>query len=143
MTMTDAPTGLRYLSVDECWDRLFTSQIGRLAVNNGNQPDIFPVNYVVDDDKIVVRTAEGTKLAAAISTGNVAFEIDGIDESEESGWSVVVHGVAQEPKTVEAVLHDHGLDLEPWARAGNKFRFIEIVPRRISGRAVGRDLQDS
>ena len=141
--MTDDPTDLRYLSVDDCWGRLLETRIGRIAVNNGNQPDIFPVNYVIDDEKIVVRTAEGTKLAAAIATGNVAFEIDGFDEAERSGWSVVVHGVAREPKTVEAVLHDHGLHLEPWARAGNQLRFIEITPRRISGRAVGVDLQDS
>ena len=141
--MTEADTGLRNLSDDECWAHLHRTRIGRLAVNNGNQPDIFPVNYVIDDGKVIVRTAEGTKLAAAIATGNVAFEIDGIDDEAQAGWSVVVHGVACEPRTVEAVLHDHSLELEPWARAGSKLRFIEITPARVAGRAVGGDVQDS
>ena len=141
--MTDDPTDLRYLSVDDCWGRLLETRIGRIAVNNGNQPDIFPVNYMIDDGKVIVRTAEGTKLAAAIATGNVAFEIDGIDDEAQAGWSVVVHGVACEPRTVEAVLHDHSLELEPWARAGSKLRFIEITPARVAGRAVGGDVQDS
>lgn len=141
--MTTDPRGIRELPTTECWDRLRSTRIGRLAVNNGNQPDIFPVNYVVDGEKLVVRTAEGTKLAAAIATRRVAFEIDGLDEAGRRGWSIVVHGTAREPRSVEAVLHDHGLELEPWASAGNQLRFIEITPTRISGRAVGAPVEDS
>ena len=141
--MTEIDHGLRVLSDAECWAHIRSRTIGRLAVVNGNRPDIFPVNYMVDDDKIVVRTAEGTKLAAAIATGTVAFEIDDIDESAKAAWSVVVHGDAREPRTVEEVLHDHALELEPWARAGDKLRFIEISPTQITGRAIPDAVQDS
>lgn len=140
--MTENDDALRVLADGECWDRIRAATVGRLAVVNGNQPDIFPVNYVVDDDKIVVRTAEGTKLAAAIATGKVAFEIDEIDVHTNSAWSVVVHGDAREPRTVEEVLHDHTLALEPWARAGDKLRFIEITPNAISGRAIENRVED-
>ena len=44
-----------------------------------NQPDIFPINYVVDHGAVVFRTAEGTKLAAAVLGQGVAFEIDGYE----------------------------------------------------------------
>ena len=64
--MTESDHGLRVLTDEECWAHIRSRTIGRLAVVNGNQPDIFPVNYVVDADKIVVRTAEGTKLAARL-----------------------------------------------------------------------------
>jgi hypothetical protein len=119
----------------ECWRRLATRSVGRLAVEVGSQPDIFPVNYLVEDEQIVVRTAEGTKLAAALMGQLVAFEIDDIDETAHEGWSVVVHGTASEARTLPAVLHDQELDLEPWAR-GSKNRYIRITPTRISGRVL-------
>jgi nitroimidazol reductase NimA-like FMN-containing flavoprotein (pyridoxamine 5'-phosphate oxidase superfamily) len=51
--------------------------VGRLAVVAGDQPEIFPVNYL-DHGSIVFRTGEGTKLAIAIGR-LVAFEVDGYD----------------------------------------------------------------
>ena len=135
--MTDAPTRhLAELTTTECWELLRSTTIGRLAVNNGHQPDVFPVNYVVDSDRIVIRTAEGTKLAAAVASVNVAFEIDEIHDEDHTGWSVVVHGIAQEPKSLGAVMRDTELDLRPWAGAEGKERYLEIVPRRISGRRL-------
>lgn len=128
---------LTELTTTESWEHLRAGTIGRLAVNNGNQPDVFPVNYVVDNDRIVIRTAEGTKLAAAIASGDVAFEIDRFDEVTHTGWSVVVHGIAQEPRALASVMHDQELDLRPWAGTDGKGRFIEIVPTRISGRQLG------
>ena len=135
--MTDLePRAIDDLTLDECWDRLRAGVIGRLAVNNGHQPDVFPVNYVVDTDRIVIRTAEGTKLAAAIASGNVGFEIDDIDVTTRCGWSVVVHGIAHEPTTTASVTRDEALDLHPWAGASHEGRFIEIVPTRIRGRRL-------
>ena len=136
--MTDLePHILAELSSEECWHHLRSGVIGRLAVNNGNQPDVFPVNYVVDTDRIVIQTAEGTKLAAAMASGNVAFEIDQIDEASRTGWSVVVHGIANEPKALASLMRDQELDLRPWAGAEGKHRFIEIVPTRLHGRRLG------
>lgn len=135
--MTDTGDSFTELSTEECWARLRGEEIGRLAVNNGHQPDIFPVNYLVDDDRIVIRTAEGTKLAAAIASGRVAFEIDDIDLAAHRAWSVVVHGVTQEPKSTGSVMRDEALSLHPLAGDDGKERYIEIVPTRISGRTIG------
>lgn len=137
MTMTESAHPLRPLTDAQCWEAVVNTTIGRLAVINGNRPDIFPVNYLVDDGNIVVRTAEGTKLAAAIATGLVAFEIDHTDAATSTGWSVVIHGEAREPRAVEAVMHAEELDLHPWAGADGKHRYIEIVPTQIIGRAIG------
>lgn len=136
--MTETNTdGFVELSTEECWARLRAAGIGRLAVNNGHQPDIFPVNFLVDDDRIVIRTAEGTKLAAAIASGRVAFEIDDIDLAANRAWSVVVHGVTQEPRSTASVMHDEELSLHPLAGDEGKERYIEIVPTRITGRTIG------
>lgn len=126
---------LESMDEGECWARLQNHVVGRLVVAVGHQPDIFPVNYRLVDDEIVVRTAEGTKLAAALMGERVAFEIDDIDELHHRGWSVVVHGVAREATTLDDVLVDAEIDTDPWA-AGAKRRVIRITPERITGRRI-------
>lgn len=133
--IVDQRTGLIELSTDECWDLLDAHGVGRLAVLVGSIPDIFPVNYRVKDREIVVRTEAGTKLAAAVLMGAVAFEIDGIDEDDKTGWSVVVHGRGREPKALEDVVALEELGLSPWA-AAEKSRWLVIAPRSVTGRRL-------
>lgn len=57
--------GMDILTDDECWELLRTATVGRLAVDVGGRPDIYPINFVIDDGTIVFRTGAGTKLAAA------------------------------------------------------------------------------
>ena len=49
------------LSDEECWQLLAGEELGRLVTRVGDVLDIFPVNYVVDEDTIVFRTAEGVE----------------------------------------------------------------------------------
>ncbi len=94
--MTVDRLGMTVLSQDECFELLGEAQVGRLAVSIGPHPDIFPINYVVDGASIVFRTAEGTKLAAAVLTPHIAFEADGVIDGSDEAWSVVVKGHARE-----------------------------------------------
>ena len=88
-------SGYGELSESDSWDRLAGGSLGRLAVSVDGQPDVFPVNYAVQDRTIVIRTAEGTKLASVVVNALVAFEAD--DHDVARGWSVVVHpGFAHE-----------------------------------------------
>ena len=45
------------LSESECWELLDHATVGRLAVDIAGQPDIFPINFVVDKSGIVFRSA--------------------------------------------------------------------------------------
>ena len=56
---------------------------------------IFPVNYAIDGEAILIRTEPGTKLPAA-DYANVTFEVDDVDRQTRSGWSVLVREVAEE-----------------------------------------------
>jgi hypothetical protein len=73
-------------------------------------------------------------LSGLVRRTSVAFEIDGIEEHNKSGWSVLVLGFA------EAMAHNCLLASAwetgpvPWAE--RETLFIEIKPRKISGRAV-------
>ena len=93
-------SGMGVLSRDECYDRLRTARVGRLAFVSDGDPVILPVNHGVDGESIVFRTAPGSKLLAGDSELRVAFEVDGYDVDRRSGWSVLVRGTAS---TVEDV----------------------------------------
>lgn len=96
-TMTDKkPTGMRNLSRQECLDLLETVPVGRIAATVEFRPFIFPVNFRLFEDQILIRTVSGTKLAAAMSGQIVAFEADGFEFDGSSGWSVLVRGPARE-----------------------------------------------
>jgi uncharacterized protein len=130
---------LETLSDDDCWRLLATRQVGRLAVSIANQPDIFPLNYRVEDETLVVRTAPGLKLAGATLGAGVAFEVDGLDEMRHTGWSVVVHGLAEEIEALEEWMAADRLLIEPWAE-GERDRLVRITPSKVSGRRIGPNL---
>lgn len=123
------------LGPNECWYLLGTTEVGRLAVSIRNRPDIFPVNYKVDDQTIVINTAPGTKLAAAVLGRAVAFEADVLDPVTRTAWSVVVRGVAEEIADIEGLVDAENLGIETWA-ADQKTRFMRIVPEVVSGRRL-------
>jgi nitroimidazol reductase NimA-like FMN-containing flavoprotein (pyridoxamine 5'-phosphate oxidase superfamily) len=134
-TRTDPHTGLAEIDEATCWKLLGSRSVGRLAVTVGSHPDIFPVNYVTHRGRIVIHTEAGTKLAAAVLTGSVAFEVDEIDAEAHAGWSVVAAGSAREPATLEEEVEMEALDLAPWADVP-KSRFIIITPERVTGRRL-------
>jgi nitroimidazol reductase NimA-like FMN-containing flavoprotein (pyridoxamine 5'-phosphate oxidase superfamily) len=121
------------LSVAACWQLLRQACFGRLAVVVDGQPDIFPVNFVVDHGSIVFRTAAGTKLTASAGRP-VAFEVDGPGPSPVS-WSVVVKGVAHEVRETAEVIEVLALPLVPW-HGGPKPRLIRVEPSSVTGRRL-------
>ncbi|MFT7598026.1 MAG: nitroimidazol reductase NimA-like FMN-containing flavoprotein [Acidimicrobiales bacterium] len=132
---SDRSDGMEHLTEDECWQLLGTKRVGRLAVSIANSPDIFPVNFRLEDETIVVKTAAGLKLAAATLGPAVAFEVDDLEEMRHSGWSVVVRGPAEEIVLSDEVLAAERLLVEPWAD-GERNRLFRISPLHVSGRRI-------
>jgi nitroimidazol reductase NimA-like FMN-containing flavoprotein (pyridoxamine 5'-phosphate oxidase superfamily) len=129
----DIKTGMTALEPDACLSLLRSTTVGRLAVAINGEPDIFPVNFVVDHGTVVFRTAEGTKLAAAVLGRAVAFEVDGYDPEAGEAWSVVLKGRAVEIGRLEELLEAADLPLFPWS-TWPKPRFVRIVPTTTTGR---------
>jgi nitroimidazol reductase NimA-like FMN-containing flavoprotein (pyridoxamine 5'-phosphate oxidase superfamily) len=130
---TNVAPGINVLEVHECWQLLRSAEVGRLAVAIMSEPDIFPVNYVVDHGTVVFRTAEGTKLAAATLGRSVAFEVDGYEPADGEAWSVVVKGRAVEIEQMHDLLAATDLPLFPW-HASPKPRFVRIDAESVTGR---------
>lgn len=129
-----AGEGIAVLDAQTCWQLVAGEEVGRLAVSVGQHPDIFPVNYAVDEETIVLRTAEGTKLAALSVDPAVAFEVDGYDTEAGTAWSVVIKGRAAEIP-MQDLLDDLAFPLFSWT-ATPKPRFVRVVPDEISGRRI-------
>lgn len=128
----NAGDGTVHLSESECWSLLASHTVARLAVDVGGQPDIFPINYIVDGKSIVFRSGAGTKLAGAVLSRHVAIEIDGLDD-DRSVWSVVVKGIAHEVEGMAERWAADDLPLYPWI-ASEKPNFVRIEPRLTTGR---------
>lgn len=122
------------LGPDECRELLEQAVVGRLALAVAGDVDIFPVNYVLDGDAIVFRTAEGTKLAEVVISGRLAFEVDGLDPAAGEAWSVVVKGSGELLRDFDDIYHAEELPLHPWHSPDRKHCFVRIVPERLSGR---------
>ncbi|MGF1646094.1 MAG: pyridoxamine 5'-phosphate oxidase family protein [Kineosporiaceae bacterium] len=100
------PDDMVDLDTSRCWEFLRANDLGRLAVVIDDGPEIFPVDYAVDGDRLLIRTAAGTKLFAADGR-DVAFEIDGTDTRQdgEHAWSVVAKGVAEDIRDAAELAH--------------------------------------
>ena len=128
--------GVAALSEAECWERLGQQELGRIVTRVGDVVDIFPVNYVVDAETIVIRTAEGSKLFELTVDDRVLFEVD--DHTDAEAWSVVVRGRARRLDTSAEVAHADTLPLAPWVPT-LKYNYVSIAPEVVSGRAFHRD----
>ena len=133
----DVGNRLDELSYEECIVRLRSRVVGRLAVMVGHYPQVFPMNYQLDDYIVVIRTDPGTKLTAA-NHANVSFQVDDIDTETQSGWSVLVEGMAEDVtdrKGDPITDRSDALGVEPWA-PGEKPRIVRIIPARVTGRQL-------
>jgi hypothetical protein len=128
---SDESEGIATLAAPTCWQLLGDEEVGRLAVSVDRYPEIFPVNYVVDQRTVIFRTAEGTKLFATVVSPSVAFEVDGYNAEAGEAWSVVIKGHAREIPMHD--LLDNAFPLFPWT-ATPKPRFVRVVPDSITGR---------
>ena len=119
------------LSQTQCWDLLSSMSLGRLVTSVDGQPEIFPVNFVVQHNTILFRTADGTKLVSTAINNNVLFEVDNHNVAE--GWSVIVKGIARAQRTDEEIADAEKAQLLPWI-ATVKPHYVRIRPMSITGR---------
>lgn len=129
---TNPTSSVVELSTSQSLALLREAVVGRLAVLVDGEPDIFPINYLVDHGSIVFRTADGTKLLASVDR-KVAFEVDSHDPETGQAWSVVIKGMAREITRLHEVLDALDLPLFAW-HASAKPRIVRIEPEQIAGR---------
>jgi nitroimidazol reductase NimA-like FMN-containing flavoprotein (pyridoxamine 5'-phosphate oxidase superfamily) len=123
------------LTEHESWELLSHNSLGRLAMSVAGSIDIFPVNYVVVDGGILLRTAPGTKLFELAIAPIVALEVDG--HTDHEAWSVVVKGHPRRLELQNEIDIADALPLAPWIPT-LKYIYVRITVNEITGRRFVR-----
>jgi uncharacterized protein len=130
--------GLEILDRAECLRLLAGAALGRIAVTIGALPVILPVNFLLDGERILIRTGEGTKLDAATRDAVVAFEVDHVDSFSHNGWSVSVTGRATELCDQRDLARARTLPLPHWA-SSNVSKYVSVSLDLVSGRRLSHN----
>jgi uncharacterized protein len=129
--MTTPTQPISILPETECWNLMSGAALGRLVTSVDGQPEIFPINFVVQHKTVLFRTAEGTKLVSAAINNSVLFEAD--DHNAAEGWSVIVKGIARTMRTDAEVDEAERVQLLLWT-ATVKQHYVRIRPVSVTGR---------
>lgn len=129
MVQSDIQPGrLAVLTDGECWDLLRSQPVGRIAWSGLQGVSVVPVNFVVVDDAIILRTTPYSLLARDSVDREVAFQVDQLDLERHEGWSVLARGrTRREDRSPE---HP-----QPWA-TGARVLGLRIDVRSVSGRRL-------
>jgi nitroimidazol reductase NimA-like FMN-containing flavoprotein (pyridoxamine 5'-phosphate oxidase superfamily) len=133
--MREAPDAASALTHDQCMALLASTTVGRVAVTSRALPAVVPVNYLLAGNRIVFRTKRSGMLARACDDAVVGFQVDDLEVSGRSGWSVLVVGVA---RLLEGSADLRALELN-LVSAVDGFggdQFVGITLGQVSGRLV-------
>ncbi|MFI9842160.1 pyridoxamine 5'-phosphate oxidase family protein [Nonomuraea sp. NPDC051941] len=124
---------LKELSAADSLRRLAGVPLGRVIFTRHALPAVRPVNHVVADGQIVIRSSAGTILSAEVAAFQavVAFEADELDVEERLGWNVVVTGFAQLVQDPGEAARLKSM-IKPWVM-GQLDQVIRIRPQIITG----------
>ena len=128
------------LDRDQCFALIAPGGVGRFVYLDRRGPVAVPVNFRMDGEDVVFRTAATTSLSARATQLRVSFEVDHIDEALSEGWSVLISGAAHHVEEPEELARVRSLGVEPWA-GGARDRYLRIRPQEVSGRRI-RDSED-
>lgn len=125
--MGGVPKRLAELTRPESLRLLGGAPFGRIVYTVRALPAIVPVRHLVDDGMVVVRTHVGADCAGSV----VAYQADDIDSVAESGWSVMITGVARRVLDADETAHYESV-LAPFVDMPN-VEIIRIYPEIVSG----------
>jgi nitroimidazol reductase NimA-like FMN-containing flavoprotein (pyridoxamine 5'-phosphate oxidase superfamily) len=135
VTYRASPT-ITTMSEEDALSLLQGRDVGHLSLQVDGYPLTLPVNYAVDlrprsTDRIIIRAAP--KSVIGTYRGPASIEVDHIDRSRGTAWSVLVRGdlgrvAGRRPP----------LDPEPFVSEG-RTRWMQLVIRHVDGRRFAGD----
>jgi nitroimidazol reductase NimA-like FMN-containing flavoprotein (pyridoxamine 5'-phosphate oxidase superfamily) len=136
-TLTPTMTAL---TRPQCLHLLGQHQVGRIAWQAVDAQQILPITYLVFDGRVYFRTSPYGILSDLLHPTPVALEVDELDPTRRTGWSVVVHGRSRAVAEPVGVARRWASDPLPWA-PGSRHLFVEVTPDEVTGRVLSRELR--
>jgi nitroimidazol reductase NimA-like FMN-containing flavoprotein (pyridoxamine 5'-phosphate oxidase superfamily) len=118
----------------QCLELLSGERVGRFGTTLDAMPAVLPVNFVLLEGDVLVRTIPGSRLAAAVTNSVVAFEADGFSSDGLQGWSVQIRGVAREITDPDEFAAAEAAGLVNMALPGVPQRYLRISTIDMTGR---------
>jgi hypothetical protein len=125
--------GAKELTRAEAMGLLASVAYGRVIFTLNALPAVRPVNHLIDDGHVIIRT----RLTSAICTAEqsidgvvVAYEADSLDPQRRTGWSVAITGRAHTITDPEQVSRYEHL-LRPWVNHADTV--VAIDPAMVTG----------
>jgi hypothetical protein len=129
---TAASAGVEEIGTAACWKLVEANSLGRLAIQNiDGRPDLFPLNYLVHEGSVFMKSAPGAKLRSLAGHPDVALEIDGVDGAFQ--WSIVIRGHAMRMDT-DADIEASGVLTLASDSPTAKHNYVRLVPDTATGR---------
>lgn len=136
--LTSGERQLTELTRDESLRLLATASFGRVMFTMNALPAIRPVNHVMDDGHVIIRSHLGAAVVA-VAGGTagavVGYEADAIDPDSHYGWSVVVTGIARLVTDPRHLTRYQSM-LRPWVAKEMDY-VIRISSDLVSGFRLG------
>ena len=129
-----AAAGPVSMSRGECLRLLGSVSVGRISFSDRALPAVVPVTFALDADRLVVRTAEDSRIARVVPGTVVAFEVDDVEPALHCGWSVTVLGRAASVQDPDEAARLRSL-VVPWA-PGPRDHVITVPLTVVEGRRI-------
>jgi uncharacterized protein len=121
------------LSQMDCLSLLDRECVGRLGVSIEALPAVLPINYLRIGEAVYLRASSRSELYRACVGSVVAFEVDGYDQTTDSGWSVLVRGIVYELLSCKELEVARSLWQAAWPLSEDADRFLVLPVAVISG----------
>ena len=130
-------TPLRTLPAHECERLLRAGVFGRLVLPTPARMEIFPVNYAVMGEAVLVRTAPGSLLDRHADGAPLLLEVDQVDHERWQGWSVVARGTGERIEQDSLTRAERGSPGPPPWVSRDRDIWIRLRWDELSGRKLG------
>ncbi|MER7608912.1 pyridoxamine 5'-phosphate oxidase family protein [Nocardioides sp. NPDC127503] len=128
---------LEELTVEESWRLATDTQVSRIGWTGPRGPVVLPVNHVVHEEALWIRTSAHSSMAEQIDESAVALLVDDLAPDTHVGLSALFKGRA-EILYRDDQIPDLVRDLHPWP-AGARPLWVRLRPKEVTGRRLVAD----
>ena len=135
-SVNDART-FAHLDTDECWRLVGSHGVGRVVFKGDTYTQIVPTTYDAVSDTAYFRAPTFGELARRVDGHTASLQVDDIDRSTFTGWSVLMTGTAHRVGDAATVASLWSLGRPHAWFPGPQTQWIALPVDHVRGQRVG------